>query len=136
MHGAGQSDRAGVVGKGPHHMQMSGDRAQEVQSKITEGNQGIAKEPETFAHLDEGPLVVLPLLHGEQHQNVIFSHANTNITATERLVMQGCCITVSLLYSAAAAVSKMPCALWMKGCSLSSTLRSSDNISASSAGLG
>lgn len=79
MHGAGKSDRAGVVGKGPHHMQVSGDGAHEVQSKITEGNQGVAKETETLTHLYESPLVVLPLLKQPQK-----CQANTNVPSTER----------------------------------------------------
>lgn len=44
--------------------------------------------------------------------------------------------TVLLLYSVVVAVSRMLWALWMNGCRRSSTLRSSDSISASSAGLG
>lgn len=62
VHRSRQSDWGGIVGKWPDHMQVAGHRAHEVQSQVTEGNKGVAKETETLPRQDESALVVLPLL--------------------------------------------------------------------------
>lgn len=62
MHSSWQSDWGGVVGEGPDHMQVAGHRAQEVQSQVTEGNNGIPQQTESLPCQDESALVLLPLL--------------------------------------------------------------------------
>lgn len=62
MHSSRQSNRAGIVGKRPDHVQVAGHGAHEVQSQVTEGHEGVAKETETLPRQDESALVLLPLL--------------------------------------------------------------------------
>ena len=47
-------------------MQVAGHRAHEVQSQVTEGHKGVAKQTETLPRQDESALVVLPLLWQEE----------------------------------------------------------------------
>lgn len=48
MHGSRQSDGGSIVRKGPDHMKVTGGRAQEVQSQVTEGHDGVAKKTESL----------------------------------------------------------------------------------------
>lgn len=66
VHSSRQSDWGGIVWKWPDHMQVAGHRAHEVQSQVTEGHKGVAKQTETLPRQDESALVVLPLLWQEE----------------------------------------------------------------------
>lgn len=62
VHGSWERDGTGVVRKGPHHVEVARDRTEEVQPQVAQGYEGVAKETETLADLEESPLVVLPFL--------------------------------------------------------------------------
>lgn len=62
VHGSRQSDRGGIVGKGPDHVQVAGCWIQKVQSQVTEGHDSVAKQAESLPCQDEGALVLLSLL--------------------------------------------------------------------------
>lgn len=71
VHSSWQSDWGGVVGEGPDHMQVAGHRAQEVQSQVTEGNNGIPQQTESLPCQDESALVLLPLLLEKKNKQAL-----------------------------------------------------------------
>lgn len=62
MHGSREGDGAGIMGKRPDHVKVARHGAHEVQSQVTEGDQSVAEETETLAHLDESALVLFSFL--------------------------------------------------------------------------
>lgn len=61
-HSTLQQDRGGVVGNGPHHVEMAGGLSRQVAAQVAQVDQRVTEETQGLPHEVERALVLLSLL--------------------------------------------------------------------------